>query len=511
MILTTCASAMSHKKEIEVGQPRRPNILFIMSDDHASQAVSCYNGFLAKVLPTPNIDRLAREGVRLDNCFVTNSICTPSRAAILTGKYSHKNGVYTLDDTFDSAQANVARQLQKAGYLTAVIGKWHLGTEPRGFDYFDVLTGQGRYYNPLLKRKGNPWSRANDAGTEHKGYSTDVVTDLALDWLAQQKSDRPFFLMCQYKAPHRAWDPAPRFKKLFAGQEIPEPANLYDDYAHRSNAARNAALMIGRDMNKGDLKQEIPSGLKGIDRLRWSYQVYIKDYLRCVAAVDENIGRLLTYLDNHQLTQDTVVIYTSDQGFFLGEHGYYDKRFMYEESLRMPFVIRYPREIPAKQVNRDMVTNVDFASLFLDYAGQAIPGDMQGRSFRANLKGNTPTDWRQAMYYRYWMHQTHHGVPGHYGIRTQDHKLIFFYGHGLDMKGTDRPNTERINFSPTTPEWELFDLKKDPAEMNNVYHDPAYAQVVKQLKAQLLDLKKDLGDTDDQYPEMFERVKKYWD
>jgi len=470
---------------------KRPNILYIMSDDHACNAISCYGGILSKVARTPNIDRIGDEGMRLENCFVTNSICTPSRAAILTGQYSHVNGVYTFGERIDARCPNVAKLLQDGGYQTAVVGKWHLKTGPTGFDYWNVLPGQGRYHSPKLKEKG--WQE-KELKTYEGRHSTDVIADLSLNWLRGRDKERPFFMMCHFKAPHRAWQPAKRFADLYKDVEMPEPANLLDDYKNRSRAAANAKLKIGEDMGKRDVKQERPEGLGRDELRRWAYQLYIKDYLRCVAAVDENVGRLLDFLDEENLSRDTVVIYTSDQGFFLGEHGYYDKRFMYEESLRMPFVARYPREIKAGSVNDDIIINVDFAPTFLDYARLRIPGDMQGVSFRANLASKTPSNWRKSMYYRYWLHLDCHGVPAHYGVRTRRYKLIFYYGLPLGKANAVE--------KPTPPEWELFDLKKDPQEMKNVYNAPEYATVRKQLEAELVRLKNELRDTDDAYPEM---------
>jgi len=493
---------------------KRPNIIFIMSDDHATNAISCYGGILSRVAKTPNIDRIAAEGMRLDNCFVTNSICTPSRACILTGQYSQKNGVYTLSDKIDPEHQNVAKLLRQGGYQTAIVGKWHLKTEPSGFDYYNVLPSQGRYHNPILKEKGKPWEDYKGGGEEYKGYSTDVITDSSIRWLINREPNKPFFLMCHFKAPHRNWEPAERFADLYRDMEMPEPDNLLDDYKNRSLAVVNAKLKIGEQMTKNDLKQEIPSGLERNERIKWCYQLIIKDYLRCIAAVDEDIGRLLDFIDEQELADNTIVIYTSDQGFFLGEHGYFDKRLMYEESLRMPFVVRYPVKIKPGSVNDDIILNVDFAATFLDYAGLSVPDDMQGRSFRSNLDGNTPADWRTEMYYRYWMHMAHHGVPAHFGIRTKRYKLIFFYGFGLGMKGTQKFDpVQKISedFAPTKPEWELFDLEKDPQEMNNVYDNPGYADVRRKLKEDLLRLKKELGDTDEKYPELMEAMKEYWE
>jgi len=460
------------------GAARRPNILYIMADDHAANAISCYG---SKITQTPNIDRIAREGLRLQNCFCTNSICTPSRAAILTGQYSHVNGVYTLADPLDPERQNVAKLLQQAGYRTAIFGKWHLHKDPAGFDDWNILPGQGVYHNPVLIEKGK-------GKQKHEGYATDIITDLTLDYLARLDRDRPFFLLCHHKAPHRPWDPSEKYASLLADTDVPGPDSLYDHYENRSRAARNATMRVGEHMNKRDVKRDLPPGLKGDALRKWAYPIYIKDYLRCIASVDENVGRLLAYLDDQRLADDTIVIYTSDQGFFLGEHGWFDKRFMYEESLRMPFVVRYPREIQAGAVNDDIVLNIDFAPTFLDCAGAPVPADMQGRSFRPLLAGRTPPDWRVSMYYRYWMHLADHGVPAHYGLRTRRHKLIHYYGQPLGKRGAVK--------TPTEPEWELFDLEKDPREMRNVYADPAYAGVVKDLTAELYRLKAHYKDTE---------------
>jgi arylsulfatase A-like enzyme len=456
---------------------RRPNILYIMADDHASHAISCYG---SKINRTPNIDRIGAGGMRLTNCFCTNSICTPSRAAILTGQYSHVNGVYTLADALDPAHQNVAQLLQKAGYQTAIVGKWHLQKNPSGFDYWNILPGQGRYYDPVtITPNGNQ---------VHKGYATDVITDFSLEWLGRRDRERPFFLLCHHKAPHRAWDPDEKHMSLYADQDVPEPDNLYDHYENRSQAAAKATLKVGENMTQNDVKEPIPKDLTGDALRKWAYQRYIKNYLRCIASVDDNVGRVLDYLDKEGLAQDTIVIYTSDQGFFLGDHGYFDKRFIYEESLRMPFLVRYPAEIKPGTVNDDMVLNIDFAPTFLEYAGGAIPSDMQGRSFRSNLAGKTPADWRTSMYYRYWMHLADHGVPAHYGIRTRRYKLAYYYGQPLGKRGAvDKP---------TEPEWEMFDLEKDPREMRNVYNDPQYADIVKPLKAELYRLKEMYKDTE---------------
>jgi arylsulfatase A-like enzyme len=478
------------------GMQPRPNILYIMSDDHAYQAIGAYATLLSDVVRTPNIDRIAKEGIRLDNCFVTNSICTPSRAAILTGQYSHINGVKTFT-ALDPKRQNVAKLLQKAGYQTAIIGKWHLGSDPTGFDYWNVLPGQGRYSDPTLTEKGSREPKT------YQGHSTDVICDLSLNWLDGREPDKPFFLMCHFKAAHADWEPAKRFRDLYRDTRIPEPANLLEDYRHPGQARELATLklenMFGRHHLAGHTRDETKDMTLEQTR-RYVYQQYMKQYLRCIAGIDENVGKLLTYLDKNGLTNNAVVIYTSDQGHFQGEHGFYDKRFMYEETLRMPFLARYPKEINPGTSNADFVINTDFAPLFLDYADQPVPVDMQGRSFRWNMAGTTPEKWRSAMYYRYWLHRAHHGVPAHFGIRTREHKLIFFYGlpMGLSKK------------LPSTPTWELYDLKTDPSEMRNVYQHPAYASVIKELKQRLFEFRKELKDTDDDSLEMKAVIEKYW-
>lgn len=484
---------------------KAPNILFIMSDDHTSQAISAYGGILASVLPTPNIDRLAREGALLNNCFVTNSISTPSRACILTGQYSHRNGVYTLSDPLDPASPTSAKYLHDQGYQTAIVGKWHLGTEPAGFDYYNILPGQGEYLNPSLIKKGD-WNKGKNGTpkqTRYPGYSTDIIASEALRYLETTDKDRPFFLMCHFKAPHRPWIPAERFKRLLEDVTVPEPPNLLDTYEGKGEYTRILKMNL-EDMNHRDLKgKPVPPGMTRDEKRHWIYQHYIKDYLRCVAAVDENVGRLLKYLDDHGLAENTIVVYTGDQGFFLGEHGWFDKRLMYEEALRMPFLIRYPREIKPGTRNDDMVLNIDFAPLFLDYAGLPAPEQMQGTSFRKNLAGKTPRHWRKSFYYRYWMNADGaHNVPAHYGIRTDRYKLVFYYAQQLGMTGSKD--------EPLVPEWELYDLRKDPLEMHNLYRDPRYRNIIKKLKKELLQQKKQYGDEDSARPLMQQIHEQYY-
>ena len=459
------------------GTKQRPNIIFIMSDDHAAHAISAYG---SKINKTPNLDRLAAGGVKLNNCFCTNSICTPSRAAILTGQYSHKNGVYTLNDKLDGARNNVAKELQQAGYQTAMIGKWHLVNDPTGFDYWNILPGQGVYYDPTF---------ITAAGKkQYSGYCTDLIGDFTLDWLKGRDKTKPFFLMCHHKAPHRPWQPAPKYAHLFDGVEIPEPDNLLDRHVGMAASSAAVKMRVGEDTTKTDLKVDRPAGLEGDALKKWAYQLYIKDYLRCVQSVDDNVGRVLDYLDAEKLAENTLVIYTSDQGFFLGDHGFFDKRLMYEESLRMPFLARLPGVTKPGSVSNDMVLNVDFAPTFLELAGRAKPAEMQGRSFEKILAGGKPKEPRKAVYYRYWMHNDgDHHVPAHYGVRTAEYKLIYYYGKPLGMTGSFEPST--------MPDWEFFDLKKDKREMVNRYAEPGYQGIIAKLKVELARLQKEVGDT----------------
>lgn len=458
---------------------KRPNIIFIMSDDHASHAMSCYR---SRINETPNLDRIAEDGMRFDNCFCTNSICTPSRATILTGTYNHVNDVTTLDSKLDGRQLTCPKVLQKNGYQTAIIGKWHLGHggihDPTGFDYWNVLPGQGLYHDPEMIEMGKK--------KVVKGYATDIITDLSLTWLRNRDKNKPFCLMCHHKSPHRPWEPDKKHARMYEDLEIPEPETFNDDYSNRARAAAAARMRVDRDLDPGDLKQPVPPGLSPEEEKKWKYQRYIKDYLRCVASIDDNVGRLLDYLDEEGLTENTLVIYTSDQGFFLGDHGWYDKRFMYEESLRMPFIIRYPLEIKPGTVNKSIILNVDFPVTLLDYAGIEVPEQMQGASFRPLLNSEVPEGWQSSMYYRYWMHLAHHNVYAHYGIRTLRYKLIYYYAQALGQPGA-------ID-EPKEPEWELFDLENDHCELTNVYNDPGYADIVKNLKAELRRLQEKVGD-----------------
>jgi len=486
----------------------RPNILFIFSDDHGYQAISAYGGRLAEHAPTPHIDRIAREGIRFDKCYVTNSICAPSRATILTGKHSHLNGItvnevisdgVTVNEAeFDGSQTTFPKLLRESGYETAIIGKWHLYSEPTGFDYWEVLPGQGDYYNPDFKtRRGLK---------QETGYVTDIITDKALNWIQEgREGNKPFMMMLQHKAPHREWDPGPKHLDLFKDVEFPEPDNLFDDYENRGSAAKNQDMTIDKTMSLGsdlkvwgkgdegwrstlyarmnDQQQEAwdkaynpvnkdfkKRKLKGKALVQWKYQRYLQDYLRCIRSVDENVGRVLEYLDDSGLAENTVVVYSSDQGFFLGEHGWFDKRFMYEESYRTPLVIRWPDKIQPGRVNSDLVSNLDFAQTFLDIAGVDQPSDMQGKGLVPILLGKTPGDWRKSLYYHYYEYPGYHSVRRHEGVSTARYKLLFFYD--LD-------------------EWELYDFQTDPTEMTNQYDNPQYANIVIELKNELEKLRKE--------------------
>ena len=425
----------------------KPNILFVFTDDHAAHAISAYG---SEINTTPNIDRIAKEGMKFERCYVTNSICGPSRATILTGKYNHLNGFVRNGNTFNGEQQTFPKLLGKTGYQTAVIGKWHLKSTPIGFDHYDVLIGQGPYYNPPMKSRGD---NGKPITTKHVGYTTDIVTDKALDYLKSTRDKaKPFMLMMQHKAPHRNWQPGPDHLTMYDGIEIPEPESLRDDYSGKASPARTQKMTITSHLSAKDLKlngapknlnesqKELwnnayapknkafeEAQLTGDELLKWKYQRYIKDYLRCVASVDDNLGKVLDYLDSSGLSKNTVVIYSSDQGWYLGDHGWYDKRWMYEESLKMPFLVRWPGVIKPGSVCNDIVSNVDFAETFLEIAGAQIPSDMQGQSLLPILKGQKPNNWRTTFYYHYYEFPGAHSVRRHYGVTTGRYKLIHYY------------------------------------------------------------------------------------
>ena len=469
----------------------RPNILFIMTDDHAAHAIGAYG---SRVNKTPNLDRLAREGALLTNVFATNAICTPSRAAILTGQYSHLNGV-TVFNRFDSARPTVARLLQQAGYYTAMIGKWHLGSDPAGFDRWEILPGQGAYKDPVFYT-------ATGEKTYTGRYATDVITDLAVEFLETRPRGRPFFLMMHHKAPHRPWEPDAAHAAEFAARRIPEPETLWDSYATRSDALHENQQRVAADLTNRDLKLTPPDGLQGPELtkwlaikpqavpmvrdgksvtltgealVRWKYQRYMQDYLATVQSVDDSVGRVLATLARQGLARNTMVVYTSDQGFFLGDHGLFDKRFMYEESIRMPFLVRWPAAVKPGTRSSVLALNVDFAPTFLDAAGLPAGAGMQGRSLVRVLGGRPPADWRTSMYYRYYHDPGDHNTRAHYGVRTRTHKLIYFW---------------------KKDQWELFDLVSDPHELHNLYGESGQEALTATLKTELARLKRELHDDD---------------
>jgi arylsulfatase A-like enzyme len=469
--------------------PARPNIVFIFSDDHAYQAISAYND-PRKLIDTPNIDRLGKEGMRFDRCLVPNSICGPSRATVLTGKHSHANGFYNnTNSKFDGSQVTFPKLLKEAGYQTALVGKWHLVSNPTGFDYWEILPGLGDYYNPVMFKNGTK--------VKHPGYATDLITDLSLDWLKQRDKSKPFLLMMHHKAPHREWEPALRHLGHDKDRKYAEPDTLFDDYAGRGKAERDQDMTIEKTMKARDLKLTPPptltaeqrkawdayyeprneefrkAKLTGKDLIRWKYNRYLHDYLGCIKAVDESVGRVLKQLEDEGLAKNTIVVYSSDQGFYLGEHGWFDKRWIYEESLRTPLLIRWPDVIKADGVNKDIVSNLDFAETFLEAAGIKVPAEMQGASLMPLFKGQTPETWRKSFYYHYYEHPGVHSVYRHYGVVTHRYKLVYFY-------------------EPDANYWELFDLEKDPRELKSVYGQTEYAKVQKELEAELARLRKEL-------------------
>lgn len=505
-------SACSTKQQ----EPARPNIIFIMSDDHAYQAISAYSD---KLIQTPNIDRIAEEGMLFTNACVTNSICAPSRATILTGKHTHIHGKIDNNFPFDTTNVTFPQLLHDVGYQTAMFGKLHFGNNPKGFDEFKILPDQGDYYNPeFITNKGD---------TTIKGYVTDIITDLTIDWLDnRKKDDQPFMLMYLHKAPHREWFPAERHYREFTKKTFPEPETLFDNYEGRGSAAKEAEMNLLKHMTVSADNKIYPEVAKklGVQEpsewgfnvfkskyarfteeqkehwdavygpinekfakmypsmndsafMRWKYQRYMQDYLGCIAAVDENVGRLLDYLDQHGLSENTIVVYTSDQGFYLGEHGWFDKRFIYNESFKTPLLVKWPEKIAPGSVSDEMVQNLDFAQTFLDAAGVDAPSGMQGESLMPLLSGDTAAWTRDAVYYHYYEYPGFHMVKRHYGIVTTEYKLAHFY-YDVD-------------------EWELYDRKKDPLELNNVYDNPAYASVVSTMKTKLSDIRKKYKDSDE--------------
>lgn len=519
------AAVMPSCKE-EAKRPSRPNILFIMSDDHAYQAISAYSD---KLIKTPGIDRIAQEGMLFTNACVTNSICAPSRAVILTGKHSHINGKIDNHFPFDTTNITFPQLMHEAGYQTAMFGKLHFGNNPKGFDQFKILPGQGDYYNPEFITP--------DGEIRVEGYVTDIITEMTLNWLEEERNqEQPFLLMYLHKAPHREWLPAERHYREYITKEFPEPETLFDTYENRGSAAREAEMNLLKHMNwcgdskiapglldelgiqpntewdkrawennitkrmnptqlaawnevygkmNEDFKKRWP-GMSEEDQMRWRYQRYMQDYLGCIASVDEGVAKVLDYLDQNGLAENTIVVYTSDQGFYLGEHGWFDKRFIYDESFKTPLLIRWPGVVTPGRKCSEMVQNLDFAQTFLEAAGITPPSDMQGESLMPLLRGDKMEWERDAVYYHYYEYPSVHMVKRHYGVVTRDFKLAHFY-YDVD-------------------EWELYDRRKDPSEMKNVYNDPAYSDVVKELKARLAELRvkyKDSEELDRKFIEMY--------
>ena len=465
----------------------RPNIVFILSDDHAAHSISAYG---SRVNTTPHMDRLAREGARMDAVYCTNSICTPSRASILTGTYSHINRAPSIYSEFDYRVRTFPEVLQERGYQTALYGKWHLGTSerslPHGIDDWRIFPDQGDYVDPVM---------IGPEGREQiTGYATDIVTRQSLDFLEARDKDEPFCLLVHHKAPHRPWIPHPRYDGMYEAGTIPEPETMQDDHATRAQVVKDVKMQLD-DLRPGDYKDDLPAELEGEDeatrreRSAWKYQRYMRDYLRCVQAVDDSIGEILDYLEQEGIAENTLVIYTSDQGFFLGDHGWFDKRLMLDESLTMPMLIRWPATIPAGLRVTDTISNVDFAATLLDAAGESLSElpDQQGRSFLPQLRGEEVPGWRQAVYYRYWEHDDpEHHAPAHYGVRTPDLKYIHYYNDGLGTPGA----SDRI----MPAEEELYDLVADPCEMTNLAADPAHAQQLAEMQQLTAQLQAEYGD-----------------
>jgi arylsulfatase A-like enzyme len=483
--------------------PQKPNILFIFSDDHSCQSIGAYgkwlSGFVREQNITPNIDRLADQGAIFERSFCGNSICSPSRATVLSGVHTHISGVTHLGGSIRDGVWTFPPALQTAGYQTGLIGKWHLGNQPAGFDYYRVLPGQGTYWRPTFN---GPSGVKEDV----EGYTTDIITEKALTWLKARDRSKPFILLTHHKAPHRPWEPPERYFKLLADVKVPEPPTLFDDYAGRTSSARSQKMEIGRDMTLGSDLKVLPAGkapgrltpetetawkagfearnaafqaakLEGRDLTRWKYQEYMKDYLRCVKAVDDSVGRLVECLKQEGLDTNTVVIYSADQSFFNGEHGWFDKRWIYEESITMPLIVRWPGVVKPGTRIPQLVQNIDYAPTFMEIAGSRAPASVQGRSLVPLLRGELPADWRHSVYYHYY--DPGHGVQKHYGIRTERYTLANFYP---------------VN------EWELFDLEKDPLELHSVYDDPAYAKTLAELKTELVRLRTLFQDTEEVEP-----------
>lgn len=547
----SCVAATAQAQQKAAAATQRPNIVYIMCDDHAFQCISAYGSPISKLAPTPNIDRIAERGMRFDRAFVENSLSTPSRACLMTGLYSNQNGQRQLGEGIDTTRTFFTEQLQQAGYQTAVVGKWHMGCDPKGFDYYHIYNDQGQYYNPQY--------RGTDTDGKYiveEGYSTDLTTDHALSFIEHRDTNKPFCLLLHHKAPHRNWLANTKYFGMYDNVTFPMPETFYDDYETRGSAVRTQKMSVTKDMrweqdfkvpemldtanadswdsylslmnevNRMNPEQRIVWGkyyfprnrrllearLTGKELDEWKYQNYIRDYMSVIKSVDESVGRVLDYLDSHGLTENTIIVYTSDQGFYMGEHGWFDKRFMYEESLRTPLLIAYPGHIQPGTVCNKLVQNIDYAPTFLDLAGISKPKELPGRSLTPLFKaGDKVKGWRNSIYYHYYDYPTYHMVRKHDGVRTDRYKLIHFYGEGgldavkenkyqrqpgtrehgcmtyLTSLGYFEPKDSAVNYN------ELYDLQADPHELNNLYGKPGYEKITKQLQKQLTDYRKSIG------------------
>ena len=547
----SCIAVTAQAQQKAAAATQRPNIVYIMCDDHAFQCISAYGSPISKLAPTPNIDRIAERGMRFDRAFVENSLSTPSRACLMTGLYSNQNGQRQLGEGIDTTRTFFTEQLQQAGYQTAVVGKWHMGCDPKGFDYYHIYNDQGQYYNPQY--------RGTDTDGKYiveEGYSTDLTTDHALSFIEHRDTNKPFCLLLHHKAPHRNWLANTKYFGMYDNVTFPMPETFYDDYETRGSAVRTQKMSVTKDMrweqdfkvpemldtanadswdsylsrmnevNRMNPEQRIAWGkdyfprnrrllearLTGKELDEWKYQNYIRDYMSVIKSVDESVGRVLDYLDSHGLTDNTIIVYTSDQGFYMGEHGWFDKRFMYEESLRTPLLIAYPGHIQPGTVCNKLVQNIDYAPTFLDLAGVSKPKELPGRSLTPIFKaGDKVKGWRNSIYYHYYDYPTYHMVRKHDGVRTDRYKLIHFYGEGgldavkenkyqrqpgtrehgcmtyLTSLGYFEPKDSAVNYN------ELYDLQADPHELNNLYGKPGYEKITKQLQKQLTDYRKSIG------------------
>ena len=499
----------------------RPNVIFIMSDDHAAPALGVYGGILAPLNPTPNLDKLAANGVLFTNAFCNNSICTPSRASIITGQYPQTNGVLDLDGDLPVEKHYLPLEFRKLGYTTAMIGKWHLKNEPASFDYYKVLPGQGDYFDPVFREKGKGTWPDNIAKTS--GHSSDVITDLSIEFLENRDRTKPFFLMHHYKAPHDMFEFAPRYKDYLENVQIPEPSSLHSQPLFGSAATVGKQHELGpiigtsvseRHILRNYVKKFLLDTVSGELATHLAYQEYLKRYLRCVKGIDDNLGRFFDYLKERGIWENTVIIYTGDQGMMLGAHDLIDKRWMYDESMRMPFIVHYPKLIKKGFKTDLLINNTDYAPTMLELAGGTVPAYMQGESFVNTLLGKSQDEWREATYYRYWMHIIHHWVPAHFGLRTKEYKLVFYYSkHYLpeeDWKNFYWNDQMRSLGYNTPVAWEFYDLRNDPHELHNRYDDPAYSEQIQKLKTDLKQLRQDLNETDKDYPEIQKVIDANW-